>query len=123
MLIVCPSCATSYMIDPASVGSAGRTVRCARCKTPACAGGTNKPPDVAAFVHGVIAEAEAENAGPSAAGPRSKPDAAAADNAPAADDDFGAESPETISESSHASGNSEAAAAADEPATHSTDLV
>ena len=33
MLIACPNCATSYMIDPASLGEAGRTVRCARCKT------------------------------------------------------------------------------------------
>ena len=33
MLIACPSCATSYTINPASLGEAGRTVRCARCKT------------------------------------------------------------------------------------------
>ena len=33
MLIACPKCSTSYMIDPASLGEAGRTVRCARCKT------------------------------------------------------------------------------------------
>jgi predicted Zn finger-like uncharacterized protein len=33
MLIVCPNCATSYTIEPSSLGSAGRTVRCARCKT------------------------------------------------------------------------------------------
>jgi predicted Zn finger-like uncharacterized protein len=33
MLIVCPSCSTSYTIEPGSLGSAGRTVRCARCKT------------------------------------------------------------------------------------------
>ena len=33
MLIACPNCSTSYMIDPASLGEAGRTVRCARCKT------------------------------------------------------------------------------------------
>ena len=39
MLIVCPNCATSYMIEPASVGPAGRAVRCARCKTTWFAGG------------------------------------------------------------------------------------
>ena len=39
MLIVCPTCSTSYMIDPASLGPAGRTVRCARCKTSWFAGG------------------------------------------------------------------------------------
>ena len=33
MLIACPNCSTSYEIDPASLGEAGRTVRCARCKT------------------------------------------------------------------------------------------
>ena len=27
MLIVCPNCATSYMIDPSALGSGGRTVR------------------------------------------------------------------------------------------------
>jgi predicted Zn finger-like uncharacterized protein len=33
MLIVCPSCATSYQVDPASLGGSGRSVRCARCRT------------------------------------------------------------------------------------------
>src|SRR5262245_12322819 len=33
MLIVCPNCSTSYAIEPGSLGSEGRTVRCARCKT------------------------------------------------------------------------------------------
>ena len=32
MHIVCPHCTTSYAINPASLGAAGRTVRCARCK-------------------------------------------------------------------------------------------
>jgi predicted Zn finger-like uncharacterized protein len=32
MPIVCPHCATSYAINPASLGAAGRTVRCSRCK-------------------------------------------------------------------------------------------
>ncbi len=30
--IVCPHCTTSYVIDPATLGVAGRTVRCSRCK-------------------------------------------------------------------------------------------
>src|SRR5690349_19250088 len=58
MLIVCPSCSTSYMIDPASLGQAGRTVRCARCRET----WFERPPGagepVEAFVDGVIAEAE-----------------------------------------------------------------
>src|SRR5262245_52370923 len=33
MLIVCPSCATSYQVEPASLGHSGRSVRCARCQT------------------------------------------------------------------------------------------
>lgn len=82
MLIVCPSCATSYMIDPASVGPAGRTVRCARCKTTWFAGAT-KTPDVSAFVDGVIAEAEAQSgAMPAPPQPETAP--------PQASDDFGA---------------------------------
>jgi len=32
MNIVCPHCTTSFVIDPAKLGSAGRSVRCARCK-------------------------------------------------------------------------------------------
>lgn len=61
MLIVCPNCATSYMIDPTSVGAAGRMVRCARCKSTWFAGATKTGVD--AFVDGVIAEAEAEQNG------------------------------------------------------------
>jgi predicted Zn finger-like uncharacterized protein len=59
MLIVCPSCATSYMIDPVTLGPAGRTVRCARCKATWFAGGPE--PKLTAFVDGVIAEAEARS--------------------------------------------------------------
>ena len=33
MLIVCPSCATSYDVEPASLSPTGRQVRCARCRT------------------------------------------------------------------------------------------
>ena len=32
MHIICPHCTTSYAIDLATLGSAGRTVRCSRCK-------------------------------------------------------------------------------------------
>ena len=32
MLIVCPSCATSYQVEPTAVGENGRSVRCARCR-------------------------------------------------------------------------------------------
>lgn len=33
MLIVCPNCATSYRIEPSSLGTAGRSVRCVRCQS------------------------------------------------------------------------------------------
>src|SRR5438128_7177901 len=32
MHIVCPHCTTSFAINPAALGAAGRTVRCSRCK-------------------------------------------------------------------------------------------
>ncbi|XIA67627.1 MJ0042-type zinc finger domain-containing protein [Bradyrhizobium sp. TZ2] len=32
MHIICPHCTTSYAINPAALGTAGRTVRCSRCK-------------------------------------------------------------------------------------------
>ena len=32
MLIVCPNCATSYQVEASSLGQAGRSVRCARCR-------------------------------------------------------------------------------------------
>ncbi len=78
MLIVCPTCATSYMIDPASLGPAGRTVRCVRCKATWFAGGQNEQPRMSAFVNDVIAEAEAKSA------PRPRPQAMPA---PPADND------------------------------------
>jgi len=86
MLIVCPNCTTSYQIDPASVGPAGRTVRCARCKTTWFAGGPQSAPEISDFVNGVIAEAEAQSAGGSAT--QSEP---ARESAAPVDDDFGNE--------------------------------
>jgi predicted Zn finger-like uncharacterized protein len=62
MLIVCPSCATSYLINPDSVGPAGRAVRCARCKSTWFVTAPKKTSNVAAFVDSVIAEAEAQSA-------------------------------------------------------------
>jgi predicted Zn finger-like uncharacterized protein len=33
MLIACPTCAASYEVEPAALGEAGRSVRCAGCRT------------------------------------------------------------------------------------------
>jgi predicted Zn finger-like uncharacterized protein len=65
MHIVCPHCTTSYAVNPATFGEAGRTVRCARCKqtwlahpeelatalvpSMAAAGGDGNDPDAAGW--------------------------------------------------------------------------
>jgi predicted Zn finger-like uncharacterized protein len=126
MLIVCPSCATSYMIDPASVGPTGRAVRCARCKTTWFAGGPKTAPEVTAFVDGVIAEAEAQSAGSSSAGSPYKPadTASARDTAPAAADDFNGGPSERLAERlAESLADHQAASLPVEPTTHHTDLV
>ena len=106
MLIVCPSCATSYTVDPAALGPAGRTVRCARCKVTWFAGGPTASPGITEFVDDVIAEAESQTAGGGQAEPPqpaadavTPPDpAAAAEDDFGTEDDFGAESVVPISE-------------------------
>jgi predicted Zn finger-like uncharacterized protein len=85
MLIVCPSCATSYMIDPAALAPAGRTVRCARCKVTWFAAGPPPAPELTEFVDDVFAEAETQTAGGGLAAPTQP--ATDATPAPAAEDD------------------------------------
>jgi predicted Zn finger-like uncharacterized protein len=121
MLIVCPSCATSYVIEPASVGPAGRAVRCARCKTVWFAGGPKSAPAVTAFVDGVIAEAEAQAAGTSSTDLPSRPaePPPAPDEAPTAADDFGEDS----SEPPPALPEIETASPPVGPTAHNNDLV
>lgn len=58
MLIVCPNCATSYMIDPAAVGAAGRAVRCTRCKATWFADAKDSAESVSADAGRVVADAE-----------------------------------------------------------------
>src|SRR5689334_6410783 len=48
MLIVCPNCSTSYAVEPTSLGAAGRTVRCARCKSTWFAEPSDSAPAMAA---------------------------------------------------------------------------
>ncbi len=59
MLIACPNCATSYNIEPASLGTAGRTVRCARCKTTWFASGLEAAAEMTASANSALAESEA----------------------------------------------------------------
>jgi predicted Zn finger-like uncharacterized protein len=55
MHIVCPHCTTSYAIDLATLGAAGRTVRCSRCKEVWLA----RPEDAAEVKTSALAMAEA----------------------------------------------------------------
>ena len=90
MLIVCPSCSTSYAIDPTSLGTTGRTVRCARCKATWFATQKKQAPEVNAFVDGVIAEADAQSGAPQSSAPAAAPSPPPAATS-AAHDDFGVE--------------------------------
>jgi len=95
MLIVCPSCATSYMIDQAALGPAGRTVRCARCKTSWFAGGPQPVPELTAPAASAVAQSPLPSAptppaksappGPPAAEEASQPAEAAAEPVAIAD--------------------------------------
>jgi predicted Zn finger-like uncharacterized protein len=58
MHIVCPHCNTSYAVNPASFGTTGRTVRCARCKETWLAA----PEDTAVMAARIPAMADAEDA-------------------------------------------------------------
>lgn len=51
MQIVCPDCATTYQVDPSKLGRAGRTVRCARCKSSWLATPVAEPVFAMAFSH------------------------------------------------------------------------
>jgi predicted Zn finger-like uncharacterized protein len=57
MHIVCPHCTTSYAIDLATLGAAGRSVRCSRCKEVWLA----RPEDAIEIAAQVPAMANAEN--------------------------------------------------------------
>jgi predicted Zn finger-like uncharacterized protein len=57
MHIVCPHCTTSYAINPAALGEAGRTVRCSRCKETWLA----RPEDIVEMAAAMPAMAEASS--------------------------------------------------------------
>jgi predicted Zn finger-like uncharacterized protein len=95
MLIVCPNCAASSMIDRAAVGPAGRKVRCARCKASWFAGGPESTPAVTSSVDTVIAETEAQST-PAARVKAPRPPAAAPPPTAQAASDVGSEDSESI---------------------------
>src|SRR5258707_401492 len=76
MHIICPHCTTSYAIDPATLGAAGRTVRCSRCKEVWLA----RPED--AVVTQALVPSMAENGAdaPNSAAPAARSDSAGADH-------------------------------------------
>jgi predicted Zn finger-like uncharacterized protein len=63
MLIVCPNCETSYQVDPSSVGSSGRSVRCLRCRTVWFAANTAALSEIAAAHRAEMAQFAASASG------------------------------------------------------------
>ena len=86
-MIICPHCSTSYGIDPAKLGEAGRTVRCSRCKETWLARAT----DAVEFAHQEPAAAAASQDREQDAA--AEWDAMARDQGDAADDTPQVESP------------------------------
>ena len=80
MQIICPHCTTSYAVDSATLGAAGRTVRCSRCKEVWLA----RPEDAVETIAPVAAMANASQ-------PAAADDAAAEWEAMAREDDGEAE--------------------------------
>jgi predicted Zn finger-like uncharacterized protein len=72
MQIVCPNCATSYQVEPSSVGPAGRSVRCARCRTVWFAANTAALSEIAASHRAEMAQFATTGSG-DAAGPAPVP--------------------------------------------------
>lgn len=73
MQIVCPNCATSYWVEPASLGAAGRSVRCVRCRSVWFA---HDPDAVRTVAQGFPAEPGPRASGPIADGAEASADAA-----------------------------------------------
>lgn len=118
MLIVCPNCSTSYSVDQASLGAAGRTVRCARCKQTWFAGVDKAEPDLDAFVERTIAEAQIEANPPQEAAAQ---DTAPAANSISADGSIGEPQQDVPAEASTTEAETPADAASDQ--IHSGELI
>jgi predicted Zn finger-like uncharacterized protein len=70
MLIHCPTCTTSYEVNPSSLGAAGRSVRCVRCRTVWFAA-TRPAEPAAAIGRRMAAGPVSQNAAPISAPPSS----------------------------------------------------
>jgi predicted Zn finger-like uncharacterized protein len=87
MLIVCPSCASRYEIDPEKLGAGGRKVRCRACSFQWLAHGEGAPQSEIPVIEGTVAssrtlEANTPEASPdisSTAAPAMRPDQSAED--------------------------------------------
>jgi predicted Zn finger-like uncharacterized protein len=79
MQIVCPHCETSYQVDPSSVGSSGRSVRCARCRTVWFAANTAVLSEIAASHRAEMAQFIASEPEPAVEWPEPGSGAPAAD--------------------------------------------
>ena len=87
MLIVCPNCATSYQVEPSSLGATGRSVRCVRCKKVWFASNTESMAAIAASHHQDIAAFSTAGAGMSEPPVDDAPAESAMDQAAAEDRD------------------------------------
>jgi predicted Zn finger-like uncharacterized protein len=74
MQIACPHCQTSYQVDPLSVGPAGRSVRCARCRTVWFAADTTALSEIAAAHRAEVAQFATTPSEPDAADGWPEPD-------------------------------------------------
>lgn len=68
MLIVCPSCASQYTIEPGRVGTTGRVVRCAACREPWFIAGTGAEDGAPARIEPPTRSSAAPEKGPSSPG-------------------------------------------------------
>ena len=93
MLIVCPTCTASYSIDPASLGTEGRKVRCSRCQATWFAALGAEAPTTAEGIGALAGHATTDSvaAPPTAPAEAPRPAEAPAAPVPPAADDFGPE--------------------------------